>query len=56
MKNLLCGFGIHDWEINFFVDKRGKFLHFARVCQRCNKRQQLKRPKKYHPAKWDFYD
>ena len=56
LKRILCYVNIHDWEINQFVNNKGKFLHFARTCQCCSKSQILQRPKEYDPVKWVFRD
>ena len=52
LKNILCKIGIHNYEINQYVNYKGKFECFRRTCQYCNKEQELKRPEKYHPSKW----
>ena len=55
---VMCRFSFHDWEIykwSKFKDNRCKVLleeGFSRRCTFCDKKQTLKRPKKYHPIKY----
>lgn len=55
---VMCRFSFHDWEIykwSVFKDNRCKVLleeGFSRRCTVCDKKQTLKRPKKYHPSKY----
>jgi len=60
--NVLCKIGIHKWEIykwTTFNDKKCKHVSeqgFNRECERCEKKQRLKRPSKYHPVKYIWTD
>lgn len=60
--DVMCRFGFHDWEITKwcrFKDSKCKYLleeGFNRTCQRCDKKQTLKKPKKYHPSKYVWTD
>jgi uncharacterized protein CbrC (UPF0167 family) len=60
--DVMCRFGFHDWEISKwcrFKDRTCKYLleeGFNRTCQRCDKKQTLKRPEKYHPSKYVWTD
>jgi len=55
---VMCRFSFHDWEIykwSIFKDNRCQVLleeGFSRRCTVCDKKQTLKRPKKYHPSKY----
>jgi len=56
MKNILHLLGIHDWEMFSVTDKRGRFVNYHRQCNICDKEQNLKRPYKYHPTKYEWRD
>ena len=59
---LLCKIGIHDYIIekwSSYKDRKLKYLFeegFYRTCERCDKRQILLRPTKYHPTKYVWSD
>lgn len=58
MKKMLCLIGIHNYEISkyfIFKDKKCKIIKdifFKRECKICGIKQELKKPKKYHPTKY----
>ena len=56
VKNILCYFGLHTWEINQIVNSKGRLVNYHRICQDCNKEQKLQRPEKYHPTKYIWVD
>ena len=55
-------FKLHKWEItkwSSFKDRKCKYLveeGFSRYCEICDKKQTLKKPKKYHPSKYVWTD
>ena len=51
-KNILCRLSFHKWGIGLIVDYKGKFKYHYRECEICWKKQNLVRPKKYHPSKY----
>lgn len=63
MSKILCKIGRHDWKITSWM-RYQDMKHFRglieqgfdRRCEACNKKQQLKRPKKYDPVAYVWTD
>jgi hypothetical protein len=62
MMGILCLIGLHKLEITKFTIRKGRkhqiILNegFNRECLWCKKKQELQKPKEYHPTKYVWTD